>query len=100
MIVVQNRVQIAESYTETFVQRLKDSYGIEEQPGFLGLKLLAPVDAETYITMTFWESVEDYEAWKDGKAYDRAHTDRSPGEVFTAPNELEIHEVVVERGPE
>ena len=99
MIVVENRVQIAEPHAETFIQRLEESYGIEEQPGFLGLKLLAPVEAETYITMTFWESREDYEAWKEGQAFDHAHTDRSAEDVFIAPNELEIHEVVVERNP-
>lgn len=100
MIVVSNRVQIAESHAETFIQRLEDSYGIEEQPGFLGLKLLAPIDAETYITMTFWESVEDYETWKDDEAFERAHSDRSSEKVFTAPNEVEIHDVAIERDPE
>ena len=100
MIVVSNRVQIADSHAETFIQRLKDNYGIEEQPGFLGLKLLAPLDAETYITMTFWESVTDYETWKDDESFERAHSDRSSERVFTAPNEIEIHEIVVEREPE
>jgi len=97
MIVVSNHVQIPESRAETFVRRLKDSYGIEDQPGFVELRLLQPIDAEGYITATTWESVDDYEAWKDGEAFERAHAERSADETFAAPNTVEIHEIAVER---
>lgn len=97
VIVVSNRVRVKDSHVETFVERLRESHGIEEQPGFRGLKLLSPVDASTHITMTFWDSLEDYEAWRDGREFDRAHSERSPDEIFEAPNEVEVHEVVVER---
>ena len=100
MIVVSNHVRIPESHADTFVQRLETSYGIEEQPGFVELRVLRPVDADGYITMTVWESLDDYEAWKDGAAFERAHADRSADETFTAPNEVEIHEIAVERTSE
>jgi heme-degrading monooxygenase HmoA len=100
MIVVSNRVQVPEQRTGTFVKRLSTDHGIEEQPGFRGMKVLSPVDAEGHVTMTFWESLEDYEQWREGSAYDQAHDDRSSEEAFAAPNEVEIHEVVVDRGPE
>lgn len=100
MIVVSNHVQISESHADTFVQRLKNSYGIEDQPGFVELRLLQPIDAEGYITATTWESMDDYEAWKDGDAFEQAHADRSADETFTAPNEVEIHEIAVKRTAE
>lgn len=100
MIVVSNRVKIEESHAETFVERLAESHGIESQSGFRGLKVLEPIDAERYVTMTFWDSLEDYEAWREGRAFDRAHADRESDEVFAAPNEIEIHEVAVERNPD
>lgn len=59
--------------------------------------MLRPIDADGYITMTTWESRGDYEAWKDGVAFEQAHADRSAEETFAAPNEVDIHEVVVER---
>lgn len=100
MIVVSNRVRIPEERTDTFVERLRESHGIEDQPGFLGLKLLSPIEAETHVTMTFWESMEDYEAWREGSAYERAHADRSAERAFADENEVEIHETVVERATE
>jgi heme-degrading monooxygenase HmoA len=99
MIVVSNRVEIPDEHVGTFLDRLREDHGIEEQPGFRGMKVFEPVDAEGHVTMTFWESREDYQAWREGRAYDRAHDDRSAEDVFEAPNEVEIHEVVVERTP-
>jgi len=100
MIVVSNRVQIPEERRETFLDRLRSSHGIEEQSGFRGLKLLSPIDAEGHVTMTFWDSLDDYEAWREGWSFERAHTDSSAKEVFDGPNQVEVHEVVVERLPE
>ena len=97
MITVSNHVRIPESHAETFVERLETSHGIEDQPGFVELRVLRPIDADGYITMTTWESRDDYEAWKEGAAFEQAHADRSAEETFAAPNEVEIHEVVVER---
>lgn len=97
MIVVSNRVRVPPERVDTFVERLRTDHGIEEQAGFRGLKLLSPVDAAHHVTMTFWDSVDDYEAWKSGRAFDRAHDHRSAEETFAAPNEVEIHEVIVER---
>lgn len=99
MIVVSNRVQIPDERVDTFIERLRTDHGIEEQPGFRGLKVLSPIDAERHVTMTFWDTLEDYEAWRDGSAYDRAHADRSSEETFAAPNRVEIHEIAVERSP-
>lgn len=99
MIVVSNRVQVPEDRVETFVERLRTSHGIEEQPGFQGLKLLSPVDAESHITMTVWDSREDYEAWREGTAFEQAHDDSSANDAFERPNEVEIHEVIVQREP-
>lgn len=100
MIVVSNRVRVPEDRVDTFVDRLRTSHGIEEQPGFRELKLLAPVDADEHVTMTVWDSIEDYQSWREGQSFDRAHEGTSADEAFSAPNEVEIHEVVVERSPD
>lgn len=99
MIAVSNRVRVPDDRVETFVERLRTDHGIEQQAGFRGLKLLAPVDAEEHVTMTFWDSVEAYEAWRDGAAFERAHDESSAEDAFERPNEVEIHEVIVEREP-
>lgn len=99
MIVVSNRVRVPEDRVETFVDSLRTSHGIEEQPGFRGLKLLSPIDAEGHVTMTFQDSSEDYETWRDGTASERAHHDLSADQAFERPNEVEVHEVIVQREP-
>ncbi len=98
MIVVSNRVQVPEERVETFVERLQTDHGIEDQPGFQGLTLLGPVDADRFVTMTFWDGLDAYEAWRRGSSFEEAHADRSSEDVFDAPNEVAIHEVLVERG--
>ena len=97
MIAVSNRVEVPEERAETFVERLRTSHGIEAQSGFRGMKLLAPVDAEGHITMTFWDSLDEYETWRDGTAFEQAHDGSSAEQAFERPNEVEIHEVLVER---
>lgn len=99
MIVVSNRVQVPEDRVEAFVERLRTDHGIEQRSGFRGLKLLSPVDAEGHVTMTFWDSLDDYEAWRDGAAFEQAHNDSSTEKAFESPNEVEIHEVIIERDP-
>jgi heme-degrading monooxygenase HmoA len=100
VIVVSNRVQVPDERVDTFLERLQTSHGIEEQSGFRELKLLAPVDAEGHVTMTFWDSLDDYEAWREGAAFERAHEDASADRAFARDNEVEVHEVLVEREPE
>jgi|AntDeeMetagen285_2_1112576.scaffolds.fasta_scaffold00079_12 heme-degrading monooxygenase HmoA len=97
MIVVSNRVTIPDVRVETFEERLRTGYGIEDRPGFHGMTVLAPVDAEGHITMTFWETREDYEAWRESTAFESAHQDASAERAFKNGNEVEIHEVAVDR---
>lgn len=99
MIVVSNRVQVPDERIGAFVDRLRKNHGIETQPGFRGLKLLSPIDAEGHVTMTFWDTREDYEAWRESISFKQAHDGTSAERAFEAPNVVEIHEVIVERSP-
>lgn len=49
--------------------------------------------------MTFWDSREDYETWRDGTTFERAHNESSADQAFERPNKVEIHEVIVQREP-
>ena len=63
------------------------------------MKVLSPVDAEGHVTMTYWDSLDDYENWRDGSTFDRAHDDTSAEDVFEVSNTVEVHEVAVEHTP-
>ncbi|ODR82362.1 antibiotic biosynthesis monooxygenase [Haladaptatus sp. W1] len=100
MIVVENRLFVAEEYADQFVERFRNSMGeVESQPGFVKFELLTPArpDTDSYVAQTYWESMADFEAWTDTDAFREAHADRPPREMFTDKNQLEVHEVSFER---
>jgi heme-degrading monooxygenase HmoA len=98
MIAVANRFHVGEGYEEQFVERFRDSVGaIEDREGFLRFELLTPVETDTHVALTYWESREDFEAWTDSEEFARAHGGDAPEGMFEGHPELEIHEVAVER---
>ena len=101
MIVVANRFSVADGYGEQFVERFSGSEGdVASQPGFVKFELLRPVDADTHVAMTYWESEEDFRAWTDTEDFHAAHADSPPEGMFEGHPNLEIHEVAFEQTPE
>jgi heme oxygenase (mycobilin-producing) len=46
---------------------------VASQKGFVAFRLLRPLDSDTYIVMTEWENVSDYERWKNSQAFKDSH---------------------------
>ena len=103
MIVVANRFRVAEEYEDDFVERFRDSMGtVEDHEGFVRFELLTPEahphgETETHVAMTYWESRAAFRAWTESEDFRASHSGDAPEEMFTAPNELEIHSVAFER---
>ena len=103
MIVVQNRFEIADGHEEQFVDRFANREGaIEQFDGFRNFKLLEPATEETttYVSMTEWDSLDDFEAWTESEAFEAAHDGQPPKEMFLSHPTLEVHEVAVEERPD
>ena len=101
MIVVANRFSVADGYGEQFVERFSEGEGdVASQPGFVKFELLRPVDADTYVAMTYWESEADFRAWTESEDFHAAHADSPPEGMFEGHPELEVHEVAFEQEPE
>ncbi|RSK26336.1 antibiotic biosynthesis monooxygenase [Bacillus sp. HMF5848] len=49
---------------------------IESEPGFVAIRVLRPLDTDTYIIMTLWDKQESFNKWQESKAYEKAHTKR------------------------
>jgi len=97
MIVVQNRVPVAEGYEEAFLDRFRTRRGlVDGQPGFVRNMVLRPVKGDRFIVLTFWESEEHFHAWTRSGAFQEAHSRVPPGEMFKGHSELEIHEVMLD----
>ena len=102
MIVVANRFRVAEDFEDEFVDRFADrSSSLAAHDGFVRFELLEPEwhphgETETHVAMTYWESMSAFRAWTESDDFEAAHSGDTPEGMFTAPNELEIHRVVVD----
>jgi heme-degrading monooxygenase HmoA len=110
MIVVTNRIPVADGWEEKFEDRFKKRvHLVDKSPGFVRNQVLRPKpmklnhetgewsedpEAEAYYEVkTWWRSMEDFVAWTKSESFAKAHMDRPPKEMFAGANKLLIHEV-------
>ncbi len=110
MIVVTNRIPVAEGHEEDFEDRFRRRrHLVDRSPGFLRNEVHRPrpvkFDHETgrfvdnpdeagfYEVKTWWRSMADFEAWTKSDSFREAHADRPPKEMFAGPSKLLVHEV-------
>ena len=103
MIVVANRIPVAEGWEEAFEERFRNRAGqVEQQPGFVRMEILRPVEEggeAPYVVKTYWESMEAFRAWTESEDFRTAHADPPPREMFAGANKMEIHEVALSQEP-
>ena len=109
MIVVTNRIPVAEGHEIDFEDRFKKRVNlVDTAPGFVRNEVHRPkpmkFDHESgewrpnpgaqghYEVKTWWRSFEDFVAWTKSPAFAEAHKNRAPKEMFAGPSELVIHE--------
>ncbi|MBI2265719.1 MAG: antibiotic biosynthesis monooxygenase [Armatimonadetes bacterium] len=98
MITVANRIPVAEGYEAEFEKRFQSRAGlVEGMAGFIRNEVLRPIKGNSYIVLTHWESRETFEAWTKSDAFRLAHSSHPPREMFSGPNVLEIHEVILSK---
>jgi heme-degrading monooxygenase HmoA len=110
MIVVTNRIPVAEAHRIDFEDRFKRrAHLVDRAPGFIRNEVHRPRpmkfshetgsfvdDSEKqgyYEVKTWWRSMEDFAAWTKSPAFAEAHANRAPKEMFAGPSELLVHEV-------
>lgn len=111
MVVVTNRIPVAEGHEIDFEERFKKRVHLVDQaPGFVrnevhrprpmkldhqsGTWSPGPAGEGYYEVKTWWRTFEDFVAWTKSPAFAEAHKNRAPQEMFRGPNVLEIHEIV------
>ncbi len=109
MIVVTNRIPVAEGFESDFEDRFRRrAHLVDAAPGFIRNQVLRPVKrrldhatgewTETkepgyYLVKTWWETEQAFWDWTLSESFRKAHSDRPPAEMFAGPNVLEIHEI-------
>lgn len=99
MIIVQNRIPVAEGQEEAFLDRFRTRKGlVDRQPGFIRNLVLRPVKGDHFIVLTFWETLDHFRAWTESESFREAHSRVTPQAMFRGHSELEIHEVALDTG--
>jgi heme oxygenase (mycobilin-producing) len=49
---------------------------IENEPGFVAIRVLRPLSSNTYTILTVWENEGAFENWQKSKAYEHTHKKR------------------------
>lgn len=100
MITTANRIFVNPEYAEQFETNFRNRAGlVDRMPGFIANQLLRPVNADDpYIVLTWWESRAQFEAWVGSDEFKQGHARSGslPKDAFSAPNKLEIHEVLTD----
>ncbi|WP_050182742.1 antibiotic biosynthesis monooxygenase family protein [Domibacillus robiginosus] len=74
---VLNNIPVTDEGRPLFEHRFKNRAGaIENQPGFLSIRVLRPLDTDTYVIFTQWENPAAFENWKSSQAFNEAHKKR------------------------
>jgi heme-degrading monooxygenase HmoA len=100
MITTANRIFVNPQYADAFEDNFRNRAGlVDRMPGFIRNLLLRPVNhGDPYVVLTLWESRAHFEAWVRSPEFVQGHARSGtlPKDVFTAPNQLELHEVVLD----
>ncbi|WNB91432.1 antibiotic biosynthesis monooxygenase [Bacillus sp. NEB1478] len=98
--VVMNHIPVTDEGRSLFEERFQNRAGlVEQEPGFVGIRVLKPLHQDPYIVMTLWESQGDFANWQQSKAYEEAHKDRGtskglPENLFSGKSFVKEYMVV------
>ena len=72
--VVMNNIPVTDEGRPIFEYRFKDrSKQVENQPGFLAIRVLRPLSSNTYIIITVWKTETAFNQWKNSASFKGAH---------------------------
>ncbi|WP_075619888.1 antibiotic biosynthesis monooxygenase family protein [Paenisporosarcina indica] len=78
---VFNNIPVSDEGRPIFEQRFSNrARAIENEPGFIAIRVLRPIKADTYIILTEWTGPSSFEAWQSSQAYNKAHEKRGSDE--------------------
>ncbi|WP_260284568.1 antibiotic biosynthesis monooxygenase family protein [Peribacillus aracenensis] len=87
--VVMNNIPVSEEGRPVFEHRFKNRVGfIENEPGFVALRVLRPINSETYVILTIWEKQTDFLHWKKSSSFQKAHISDSKAPVTNSSQKM------------
>ena len=90
MYVVTNRIKIKKCYAEKLSQMFTKGGALQEMKGFIKVETWNMQDIEEHDLLhvnMWWETLEDFEAWKTSDAFKQAHNRDDKSEDDKSENE-------------
>ncbi|MDG5473416.1 antibiotic biosynthesis monooxygenase [Jeotgalibacillus sp. ET6] len=74
---VFNNIPVSEEGRPVFEHRFKSRAGlIDQEPGFIAIRVLRPLNSDIYVVLTQWDSEDSFKNWQSSQAYNKAHEKR------------------------
>lgn len=74
---VFNNIPVSKEGKATFESRFSNRAGlVEKEPGFAAIRVLRPINSDTYVILTLWEDEQAFKNWQQSNAYSNAHAKR------------------------
>ncbi len=99
---VFNNIPVVEEGRELFEERFQArARKIESEPGFVAIRVCRPLNSDTYMVLTLWDTEDDFETWRQSNAYQHAHEKRKTSEgidvqkpqIFPRPSYVEKYHI-------
>lgn len=79
--IVMNNIPVTEEGRAAFEARFMNrARKVEGESGFSGIRVLRPLNSDTYVILTAWDSKDSFEAWQNSQAFSHAHAKRNTDE--------------------
>ncbi|GGB13321.1 heme oxygenase [Macrococcus hajekii] len=88
MFIVTNRIKMKSGFAEKMAPRFTQGGGIEELQGFIKIETWSVQGNDEHDELhvnTYWETLEDFEAWKTSDVFKKAHQRPSGGSQGESP---------------
>lgn len=74
---VLNHIPVSDEGRTLFEERFqKRAKLIEHEPGFVAIRVLRPLQSDTYVILTIWDTASSFQQWQQSNAYEKAHAKR------------------------
>jgi heme-degrading monooxygenase HmoA len=100
---VLNNIPVSDEGKPLFEQRFKErARMIEGEPGFVAIRVLRPVNDDTYVILTLWEDESSFKNWQQSKSFEQAHKKRGTSagadqkSIFPRPSYVTTYNTVSE----
>ncbi|WP_172253345.1 antibiotic biosynthesis monooxygenase family protein [Saccharibacillus deserti] len=81
---VLNNIPVSEEGRSAFEERfLGRARRVEDMPGFAGIRVLRPLQGDTYVILTVWKDEDSFKSWQSSESYNHAHKKRDTSEGIT-----------------